>query len=259
MSDALTLSNVNKTYRNNSREVAALDSINLKVPEKSFLCVVGPSGSGKTTLLRVSAGYLAPDNGNVAIFGQDIYSLPLSERLNLRNRVIGFLFQGDQLLEDLTASENVELPLVIQGVPARLGRERVRRALESVGILSLADSRPNEVSGGEKRRVSLARSLVNGASVLFADEPTSNLDTGTARMILQTLRVLNRSGMTIVAATHDSLVADEADRIVEMRDGMIKSQYSSTQTSKHCRNCGRPLFPDDEYCDFCGRAVHSVE
>ena len=223
MSDALTLSNVDKTYRNNSREVTALDNVNLKVSEKSFLCVVGPSGSGKTTLLRVSAGYLAPDNGNVTIFGQNIYSLPLSERLNLRNRVIGFLFQGDQLLEDLTAYENIELPLVIQGTPTKLRRDRVRQALESVGIPTLADSRPSEVSGGEKRRISLARSLINGARVLFADEPTSNLDTRTAGMIVQLLRNLNASGMTILAATHDPLIASEASAVVKMRDGRIES------------------------------------
>jgi len=223
LSDALTLSNVDKTYRNNSREVTALDNVNLKVSEKSFLCVVGPSGSGKTTLLRVSAGYLAPDNGNVTIFGQNIYSLPLSERLNLRNRVIGFLFQGDQLLEDLTAYENIELPLVIQGMPTKLRRDRVRQALESVGIPTLADSRPSEVSGGEKRRISLARSLINGARVLFADEPTSNLDTRTAGMIVQLLRNLNASGMTILAATHDPLIASEASAVVKMRDGRIES------------------------------------
>jgi putative ABC transport system ATP-binding protein len=219
----LTLSNVDKTYRNNSREVTALDNVNLKVSEKSFLCVVGPSGSGKTTLLRVSAGYIAPDNGNVTIFGQNIYSLPLSERLNLRNRVIGFLFQGDQLLEDLTAYENIELPLVIQGMPTKLRRDRVRQALESVGIPTLADSRPSEVSGGEKRRISLARSLINGARVLFADEPTSNLDTRTAGMIVQLLRNLNASGMTILAATHDPLIASEASAVVKMRDGRIES------------------------------------
>jgi putative ABC transport system ATP-binding protein len=219
----LTLSNVDKTYRNNSREVTALDNVNLKVSEKSFLCVVGPSGSGKTTLLRVSAGYLAPDNGNVTIFGQNIYSLPLSERLNLRNRVIGFLFQGDQLLEDLTAYENIELPLVIQGMPTKLRRDRVRQALESVGIPTLADSRPSEVSGGEKRRISLARSLINGARVLFADEPTSNLDTRTAGMIVQLLRNLNAFGMTILAATHDPLIASEASAVVKMRDGRIES------------------------------------
>ena len=223
MSDALTLSNVDKTYRNNSREVTALDNVNLKVSEKSFLCVVGPSGSGKTTLLRVSAGYLAPDNGNVTIFGQNIYSLPLTERLNLRNRVIGFLFQGDQLLDDLTAYENIELPLVIQGMPTKLRRDRVRQALESVGIPTLADSRPSEVSGGEKRRISLARSLINGARVLFADEPTSNLDTRTAGRIVQLLRNLNASGMTILAATHDPLIASEASAVVKMRDGRIES------------------------------------
>ncbi len=223
MSDALTLSNVNKTYRNNTREAAALENVNLRVPEKSFLCVVGPSGSGKTTLLRVSAGYLAPDNGKVTILGQDIYSLPPSERLNLRNRVIGFLFQGDQLLEDLTAYENVELPLVIQGTPTKLRRERVHNALKSVGIPTLVDSRPSEVSGGEKRRISLARSLINGAQVLFADEPTSNLDTKTAGMILQVLRDLNASGMTIIAATHDTLIASGASTVVKMRDGKIES------------------------------------
>jgi len=223
LSDALTLSNVNKTYRNNSRQVAALNNINLQVPERNFLCIVGPSGSGKTTLLRVSAGYLAPDNGDVTIFGQDLYSLPISERMNLRKNVIGFLFQGDQLLEDLTAYENVELPLIIQGMSTELRRERVHQALKSVGIPKLADSRPSEVSGGEKRRISLARSLINGARILFADEPTSNLDTKTAGMIIQVLRNLNASGMTIIAATHDPLTASEASTVVKMRDGKIES------------------------------------
>lgn len=221
MSEALILRNVNKRYHAGGGIVHALRNVDLMVPTGRFLCVTGPSGSGKTTLLKVSAGYLAPDEGYVWVYGQDVYGLPVGERLALRNRTVGFLFQEDLLLEDLTAFENVELPLIIQGVSGSLRRERVRRALESVGILDLASRRPDEVSGGERRRISLARSLVNGCEILFADEPTGSLDTATASMIIDTLRHLNRFGMTIVAATHDLLIAERADERVKMRDGMI--------------------------------------
>jgi len=232
LSEALILSCVSKTYHNVGRVTHALQNINLEIPEGRFLCVMGPSGSGKTTLLRVSAGYLAPDVGDVQIFGRSVYELPVWERLSFRNRLLGFVFQGDYLLEDLTAYENVELPLIIQGVPKKPRKDKVHQALESVGILGLASNRPTEVSGGEKRRISLARTLVNGCRILFADEPTSNLDTATATMILQTLRQLNRSGMTIVAATHDSLVADRADEVVQMRDGMIESWVSHSSENQ---------------------------
>jgi len=181
--------------------------------------VTGPSGSGKTTLLKVSAGYLAPDEGKVWIFDQDVYELSIGERLALRNRIVGFMFQENLLLEDLTAFENVELPLVIQGVVKNTREDRVRRALRSVGIPDLERRRPDEVSGGERRRISLARSLVNGCRILFVDEPTSNLDSTAAGAILDMLRHLNQLGLTIVAATHDPLVAQRADENVKMRDG----------------------------------------
>jgi len=217
--EALALKAVCKTYRAGGETVDALRRVDLMVPVGHFLCVSGPSGSGKTTLLRVSAGYLSPDDGKVWIFGQDIYELSIGKRLAFRNRAVGFMFQENLLLEDLTAFENVELPLVIQGVAKNLRLDRVRRALESVGIPDLEQRRPGEVSGGERRRISLARSLVNGCRILFVDEPTSNLDSTTAGTILDMLRQLNKLGLTIVAATHDPLVAQRADESVKMRDG----------------------------------------
>ena len=219
MLEALALKAVCKTYRAGGETVDALRRVDLMVPVGHFLCVSGPSGSGKTTLLRVSAGYLSPDDGKVWIFGQDIYELSIGKRLAFRNRAVGFMFQENLLLEDLTAFENVELPLVIQGVAKNLRLDRVRRALESVGIPDLEQRRPGEVSGGERRRISLARSLVNGCRILFVDEPTSNLDSTTAGTILDMLRQLNKLGLTIVAATHDPLVAQRADESVKMRDG----------------------------------------
>lgn len=219
MSEALVLNAVCKTYRTGGETVDALRRVNLRVQAGRFLCVTGPSGSGKTTLLKVSAGYLAPDEGKVWIFDQDVYELSIGERLALRNRIVGFMFQENLLLEDLTAFENVELPLVIQGVVKNTREDRVRRALRSVGIPDLERRRPDEVSGGERRRISLARSLVNGCRILFVDEPTSNLDSTAAGAILDMLRHLNQLGLTIVAATHDPLVAQRADENVKMRDG----------------------------------------
>jgi len=219
LSEALVLNAVCKTYRTSGETVDALRRVNLRVQAGRFLCVTGPSGSGKTTLLKVSAGYLAPDEGKVWIFDQDVYELSIGERLALRNRIVGFMFQENLLLEDLTAFENVELPLVIQGVVKNTREDRVRRALRSVGIPDLERRRPDEVSGGERRRISLARSLVNGCRILFVDEPTSNLDSTAAGAILDMLRHLNQLGLTIVAATHDPLVAQRADENVKMRDG----------------------------------------
>lgn len=223
MPDALLLSSVSKRYRSGTEIVDALRNVDLKVSTGEFLCITGPSGSGKTTLLKVSAGFLPPDQGKVQLFEQDLYQLSVGERVASRNRDVGFMFQEDLLLEDLTTFENVELPLIVQGVGRKERREKVRQVLVSVDISGLENRTPLEISGGERRRVSLARSLVNGCRILFADEPTSNLDTDTARSIVSMLKRLAGSGLTIVIATHDPVVTEQAKTTMKIRDGIIRT------------------------------------
>ena len=221
MGEALRLEGVYKCYRTSGEVVVALRGVSLSLREGELACVMGPSGSGKTTLLKVSAGLLEPDRGSVRLLGRELYRLPLGERLRLRCGLVGFMFQEDLLIDTLTVLENVELPLLARGVPRRRRRELALEALERLGIRGLAQRKPREVSGGERRRVSLAMSIVGEPKVLFADEPTSNLDTETSLAILGQLKELNKEGMTILMATHDPLVAEEAGNVIFLRDGRV--------------------------------------
>ncbi len=221
--EILRLTNVTKIYNTRSGKITALENVNLSVKEGDFLCVLGPSGSGKTTLLKVSAGFLKPDSGSVQLFGKHIYQLPLRELLTLRSKLVGFMFQEDLLINTLTVSENVELPLIARGVPRNKRKQLVFQTLERLGISSLADRKPDEISGGERRRVSLAMSIVNQPKILFADEPTSNLDSQTSLKILEELKRINESGTTIIMASHDPLVtkSKHVKRTILLRDGKI--------------------------------------
>ena len=219
---ALELEAVSKTYITRGSRVEALRKVYLKVGRRELLCIMGPSGSGKTTLLKVSAGLLRPDSGRVRLMGRDIYSLNLHERRGLRRRLTAFMFQEDLLIDTLSIRENVELPMIIEGYPKRIRVEAVERALEAVGLGGMASRRPMEVSGGERRRISLARCLTRSPEVIFADEPTSNLDTETAEAMLNLLKGVNEDGSTIILSTHDPRIAKLIGNIVNIRDGILQ-------------------------------------
>ena len=220
-----------RVFRSGNELVKAVNGVELEVAEGQFLAISGRSGSGKTTLLNLMAGLDQPTEGRVMFQGRDLNRLRDGELVELRRRSIGFVFQSFGLLPLLSAYENVELPLHIAGVSGRERRRRALEALELVGLGARAQHRPFELSGGEQQRVAVARALVNGPKVVFADEPTGELDTVTAEGVSSMLRqILVERGITVVVATHDQTLMAKADRVVELVDGALagaKGKYGS--------------------------------
>ena len=218
----LRLERVSKTYSAGRVPVHALRAITLSLEPGDFLAVMGPSGSGKSTLLHLMGGLDVPTQGRVLWRGRDLGAMSASERARWRSQHVGFVFQTFQLLGHLTARENVELPLVFQGIAPKERRRRAEALLGRVGLRSRQRHKPSELSGGEQQRVAIARALVTGPELLLADEPTGNLDSETGRQILQLLRELNeRDGLTVVLATHNREAAQFARTVVELRDGRV--------------------------------------
>lgn len=215
------LQGVTKIYRLGEVEVPALGGVDLRVERQDFLALMGPSGSGKSTLLHILGLLDRPTNGQVLWEGQDITHLNGWRLAELRGSRIGFVFQMFNLVSNLTAVENVELPLVFLGVPPRERRKRAEEALVRLGLGERLRHRPNQLSGGQQQRVALARALVTDPALLIADEPTGNLDTTTGREILTLFSELNRQGRTVVLATHDPEAAEVAKVRMRLRDGLI--------------------------------------
>jgi len=213
--------NVRRTYHL-GEPVHALAGVSLSLPSGSFTAVMGPSGSGKSTLMNVLGCLDTPDGGEVTIRGRSVSSLSEGERARLRGTEIGFVFQQFNLMPRLTAAENVTLPMVFnRGIEAGR-RERATELLGRVGLGDRIDHRPNELSGGQRQRVAIARALANEPSLVLADEPTGNLDTGTGTEIMELFEELNDRGRTILMVTHERHVAEHADRIVHLLDGEIE-------------------------------------
>lgn len=218
------LKEVTKVYEIGDSRVFALSNVNLKIKRGDFLAVVGPSGSGKSTLLYTIGGLLTPTKGDVVVNGVSIYGLTSKERARFRRENIGFIFQTFELIQYLTALENVMLPLFLAGVSSDEQQERAREALDKVGLAKKGFSQPTELSVGEQQRVAIARGIVNNPAILLADEPTGNLDQKTGSKIVQTLRELHEiDGLTLIIVTHNLRLAKLADRIVEIVDGRIIS------------------------------------
>jgi len=217
----LALVGVTKRFGSGHLEVDALREVSLAVEEGELVAVMGPSGSGKTTLLSLAGGLDTPSEGAVLIEGVDLGELSARELARLRRRRIGYVFQQLNLIEGLTAVENVSLPLELDGVPARTARERAMAALELVGMADLADRFPQELSGGEQQRTAIARAVVGERELLLADEPTGALDTVTGESVLRLLRGHCDRGGSGVLVTHDARFAAWADRVVFLRDGRI--------------------------------------
>jgi len=225
----IDLDHVEKDYATGPVVVRALIEVDLAVARGEFLAIVGTSGSGKSTMMNIIGCLDRPTRGRYLLDGVEVGGRSGDGRAIVRNRMIGFVFQGYNLLARNTALENVELPLVYRGVKKPERRERARQALAQAGLAARPHHRPNQLSGGQQQRVAIARALVTAPPLLLADEPTGNLDTRTSYEVLQLLQRLNHaSGITIVLVTHEPDIAECASRVVTMRDGRIKSDAART-------------------------------
>jgi putative ABC transport system ATP-binding protein len=216
----LTASDLHRTYGTGEAEVRALDGVDVGIDEQRFVAVMGPSGSGKSTLMHVLAGLDRPTSGTVEIAGTEVTTLDDKALTELRRDKVGFIFQAFNLLPVLTAEENILLPLSIAGRSP--DREWVDRLIDTVGLRDRLDHRPSELSGGQQQRVAVARALASRPAVIFADEPTGNLDSTSSREVLELLRrAVDEFGQTVVMVTHDPDAAKVADETIEMADGKI--------------------------------------
>jgi putative ABC transport system ATP-binding protein len=217
----LSAEGVRKIYRSGADSIVALYGLDLVVPPGQFVAVMGPSGSGKTTLLNCVSGLDEIDAGRVLVDGLSIHDLSDKERTKHRAKEMGFIFQAFNLIPVFTATENVELPLLLAGARETDARLRARETLERVGLGHRLDRRPMELSGGEQQRVAVARALAGRPRIVWADEPTGNLDSEMAASVIDLLGELHDEGLTIVLVTHDPTVAAHADRLVTVRDGRL--------------------------------------
>lgn len=222
MNPDVELINVSKVYGERIK-VTALENINLKVERGEFLSIVGPSGSGKTTLLNILGTLDRPTDGKVLIAGKDTTEMDDDELSEIRNRFIGFVFQAYNLINRLTAQENVELPLIARGVPKKEREKRAIEALNIVGLAEKAKKKPTELSGGEQQRVAIARSLASDPTLILADEPTGNLDSKNALKVMNILLNINEKfSKTIIMVTHNIELAQMTKKIIHLKDGKIE-------------------------------------
>ena len=218
----LSVRGVRKVYRTGSIDVLALDDLNLDVYAGEMVGVMGPSGSGKTTLLNCLSGLDDIDGGRVEVAGRDLFAMSDVERTDHRARAMGFVFQAFNLIPVFSAAENVELPLLLVGTRPAAARKQAVTMLERVGLGHRVDHRPSEMSGGEQQRVAIARALVAHPAIVWADEPTGNLDSAMALQVMDLLCALNaEDGQTIVLVTHDQSIGDRVPRLIRMRDGRL--------------------------------------
>ena len=226
------MNNIVKQYKLGGESIYALDHVSLHVGEGEYVAIIGPSGSGKSTLMNIIGCLDTADSGEYQLAGKKIGSYSSRQLARLRNRHIGFIFQGFHLLQKLTALENVELPLIYQKVGRRERRKRAKAALEKVGLGKRMGHKPTELSGGQQQRCAIARALVTRPNLILADEPTGNLDSRTGQEIMAMLDELHAAGNTIVLITHDSDVAARADRLIRIVDGRVHEDTASASADK---------------------------
>jgi len=218
----INLKNICKSYPLGDNELKILKNINLQINQGEFVAIMGPSGSGKSTLMNILGCLDKPTSGQYILNNQNVESLSSDELADIRNQTIGFVFQGFNLLSRTSAIENVELPLVYGGIEKSARREKAKQALIAVGLEERINHQPNQLSGGQQQRVAIARAIVNNAPIIFADEPTGNLDTKMSIEIMQLFQRLNRElKRTIILVTHEEDIAKFADRIIHIVDGEI--------------------------------------
>lgn len=214
-----------KIYNPGENEVRALDHVDVSIYENEFVAIIGHSGSGKSTLMNMLGCLDVPTGGSYYLHGQDVSSLSDDALSDIRNKEIGFVFQGFNLIPNLTAEENVELPLIYRGVPRGKRRELAQNALKKVGLEQRMSHKPSEMSGGQQQRVAIARAIAQAPPVILADEPTGNLDSNSTLEIMNILKQLHNEGHTIILITHDNEIAAQAKRVIRIKDGKIEADF----------------------------------
>ena len=227
-SAVLELRDVVKTYEMGNEQVHALSGVSLDIGENEYVAIMGPSGSGKSTLMNIIGCLDVPTSGSYSLGGEAVANKDESDLAEIRNRMIGFVFQTFNLIPRADILHNVELPLIYGGVPKAERRARAERALEQVGLAGRMKHKPNELSGGQRQRVAIARALVFNPSIILADEPTGNLDTRTGDEIMEMFDDLHADGQTIILVTHEDYIAAHAHRSIRLRDGKIESDVLSS-------------------------------
>ena len=222
--ELVSVAGVDKVFRTTAEHVVALANVEFRARAGDLICVHGASGSGKSTLLNVIAGLEVPDGGSVVVAGQELVGASEAVRTRVRLSTMGIVFQDDNLLFELSAAENLQLPLEAMGLTSRQSRAEAESALRRVGLADLVDRMPAEMSGGQQQRVGIARALTGGRSVILADEPTGSLDSDTSRGLFELLRQLANAGSLVVVATHDPLGAEFASRLLDMVDGKLSER-----------------------------------
>lgn len=220
----IVFEDVSKIYRIGENEVHALDHANMRIREGEFVSIVGPSGSGKSTMMNLIGCLDVADGGTYRLDGQEIEAYSEKELARIRNQKIGFIFQNFNLIGNMTAEENIELPLIYQNVPKNERKARVKEVLAKVKLPGRGAHKPNELSGGQQQRVAIARAIVTKPSLILADEPTGNLDSKTGEEIMELFHELHEQGNTIVLITHDEKVAKQAERMIHILDGKVKEE-----------------------------------
>jgi putative ABC transport system ATP-binding protein len=216
-----------KVYQMGKIEIQALRGIDVSITEGEYVAIMGPSGSGKSTLMNLLGCLDTPTRGEYRLAGKLVSDMSEDELAIVRNREVGFVFQTFNLLSRASALKNVELPLVYNGTPAKERIEKAEAALDMVELTERMDHKPNELSGGQRQRVAIARALVNSPSIIFADEPTGNLDTATSYEIMELFGKLNREGITLIVVTHETDIANYTNRILHVRDGKIEKEETN--------------------------------
>lgn len=225
MGALIHIENMKKIYNPGENEVRALDGIDLDIEKGDLVAIVGHSGSGKSTLMNMLGCLDTPTSGKYVLDGQDVASMTDNQLADVRNKEIGFIFQGFNLISNLDAVGNVELPLVSRGVSKNERKQLAMEALKSVGLEERMKHKPNEMSGGQQQRVAVARAVAAKPPIILADEPTGNLDTKSTQEIMEILKELHRSGRTVIIITHDEEIASQAHRVIRILDGRIEEDY----------------------------------
>ncbi len=225
-----------KIYNPGENEVRALDHVSLKIQKGEFVAIIGHSGSGKSTLMNMLGCLDVPTSGRYYLNGKDVSNMTDDELSDIRNIEIGFIFQGFNLIPNLTAQENVELPLIYRGVPRKERSALATESLEIVGLSHRMDHKPSEMSGGQQQRVAIARAIAAKPPVILADEPTGNLDSRSTQEIMNVLKELHRSGRTVILITHDDEIAAQVKRVIRIKDGRIEADFMNEGETDHNEN-----------------------
>ena len=249
----IEVKNVYKIYNPGENEVRALDGISVTIDHGEFVAIVGHSGSGKSTFMNMLGCLDTPTSGDYYLDGVNVAGMTDDELSDIRNKQIGFIFQGFNLIPSLTAQENVELPLVYRGMPAEQRRQLAEEALTRVGMEHRMNHRPSELSGGQQQRVAIARAIAARPPIIMADEPTGNLDTRSGEEVMKILHELNEEGRTIVLITHDNDIARQATRAIRIIDGKVVSDTLASELQKH-----RPVLPGTDGVFWFDRQFSTV-